>query len=349
MAREMNIAGVRVADDTDVFVIAEIGHNHQGNLETCKKMFDAAKTAGATAVKLQKRQNKAMFTKAMYNETYNSENAYADTYGEHREALEFDHDQYMELKTYAEKLGIIFFSTAFDFESADFLSDINLPCFKIASGDLNNTPLLQYVAKMGKPMIISTGGATMDDVHRAYDTILPLNPQLCIMQCTAGYPPAWEELDIGVIATYHKVFPNAVIGFSSHDNGIAMAVAAYPLGMRIVEKHFTLNRAWKGTDQAFSLEPQGMSKLVRDLTRLRIAMGDGVKRQYKSELKPLYKMAKKIVFNRDLPKGHVIAMEDLAFKVPNDGLPPYRVYEFIGKTTQEDVVEDQNLTDTNVC
>ncbi len=348
MAREMTIAGVRVADDTDVFVIAEIGHNHQGKIETCKQMFDAAKLAGATAVKLQKRNNRSVFTNAIFEERYNSENAYADTYGEHREALEFGHDQYMELKRYADEIGIIFFSTAFDCESADLLADIGMPCFKIASGDLTNTPLLKHVARMGKPMIISTGGALMEDVRRAHDAIMPLNEQLCIMQCTAGYPPAWEELDIGVISTYRQAFPDAVIGFSSHDSGIAMAIAAYPLGMRVVEKHFTLNRAWKGTDQAFSLEPPGMRRLVRDLKRVRIAMGDGVKRKYESELKPLYKMAKKIVFNRDLPAGHVIAWEDLAFKIPNDGLPPYRVYDFIGKTLTKDVIEDENLAESIV-
>lgn len=348
MAREMNIAGVRVADDSDVFVIAEIGHNHQGNLQTCKEMFDAAKQAGASAVKLQKRQNKSMFTKAAYAEKYNSENAYAETYGEHREALEFDHDQYMELKAYAEEIGIIFFSTAFDFESADFLQEIDLPCFKIASGDLIHTPLLKYVAEMGKPMIISTGGALMEDVKRAYDTIIPINKQLCIMQCTAGYPPPWEELDIGVIATYREAFPEAVIGFSSHDSGIAMPVAAYPLGMRMVEKHFTLNRAWKGTDQAFSLEPPGMRRLVRDLQRARIAMGNGEKKKYDSELKPLYKMAKKMVFRTDLPAGHVLTEKDIAFKVPNDGLPPYRVSEFIGKTLSKDVSEDDNLSEAVV-
>ncbi|MHB1103416.1 MAG: N-acetylneuraminate synthase family protein [Devosia sp.] len=343
MKREMTIAGVRIADDTDVFVIAEIGHNHQGDLEICKRMFDTAKEAGATSVKLQKRQNKSMFTKAMYEEKYNSENAYADTYGEHREALEFDLHQYMELKAYAEQIGIIFFSTAFDFESADFLREIDLPCFKIASGDLTNTPLLEYIAEMGKPMILSTGGASMEDVQRAYDTVRPYTDNFCILQCTAGYPPAWEELDLGVIATYREAFPDVVIGLSSHDSGIAMPIAAYPLGMRVVEKHFTLNRAWKGTDQAFSLEPVGMTKLVRDLKRVRIAMGDGVKRQHSSELKPLFKMAKKIVFNRDLPAGHKVTREDLAFKVPNDGIPPYRVGEFIGGTLKSEVTEDQTV------
>jgi N-acetylneuraminate synthase/sialic acid synthase len=303
-------------------------------------MFDAAKAAGATAVKLQKRQNKSMFTKAMYEEKYNSENAYADTYGEHREALEFDHDQYLELKAYAEEIGIIFFSTAFDFESADFLRDIDLPCFKIASGDITNTPLLEYVAKMGKPMILSTGGATMADVQRAYDTVRPHTSNFSILQCTAGYPPAWEELDLAVVATFRAAFPDIVIGFSSHDNGIAMAVAAYPLGMRVVEKHFTLNRAWKGTDQAFSLEPVGMTKLVRDLKRVRVAMGHGVKRQYESELKPLYKMAKSIVFNRNLPAGHTLTKDDVAFKVPSGGLPPYRLNDVLGKKTKAAASED---------
>ena len=343
--REMNVAGVRIADDTDVFVIAEIGHNHQGDMEKCKQLFDAAKESGANAVKLQKRQNKTMFTKAMYNEVYNSENAYAETYGEHREFLEFDFDQYKELKEYAEEIGIVFFSTAFDIPSADFLAKLDIPCFKMASGDLTNLPLLKYVAEMGKPMFMSTGGGTMDDVRRAHDAVAAINSNFCIMQCTAGYPPEWEELNLAVIATYRDAFSDTVIGFSSHDSGIAMALAAYPLGMRVVEKHFTLNRAWKGTDQAFSLEKPGLRRLVRDLRRVRIAMGDGVKRQYDSEKKPLYKMAKKLVFNRDLPQGHVLTSEDIACKVPNDGIPPYRMDEFVGKTLTAPVIEDQSVAE----
>ncbi|MCG8446251.1 MAG: N-acetylneuraminate synthase family protein [Hyphomicrobiales bacterium] len=343
--REMNVAGVRIANDTDVFVIAEIGHNHQGDMEKCKQLFDAAKESGANAVKLQKRQNKTMFTKAMYNEVYNSENAYAETYGEHREFLEFDFDQYKELKEYAEEIGIVFFSTAFDIPSADFLAKLDIPCFKMASGDLTNLPLLKYVAEMGKPMFMSTGGGTMDDVRRAHDAVAAINSNFCIMQCTAGYPPEWEELNLAVIATYRDAFPDTVIGFSSHDSGIAMALAAYPLGMRVVEKHFTLNRAWKGTDQAFSLEKPGLRRLVRDLRRVRIAMGDGVKRQYDSEKKPLYKMAKKLVFNRDLPQGHVLTSEDIACKVPNDGIPPYRMDEFVGKTLTAPVIEDQSVAE----
>ena len=155
-------------------------------------------------------------------------------------------------------------------------------------------------------MIVSTGGALLEDVQRAYDTIMPINPQLAILQCTAGYPAAFEELDLRVIATYRERFPGAVIGFSSHDNGIAMPVAAYMLGARIVEKHFTLNRAMKGTDHAFSLEPVGLRKMVRDLERTYKAMGDGSKKIYDSEKAPIVKMGKSLVVARDLPSGHVL-------------------------------------------
>ncbi len=257
---EFSIDGVRVADDTPCYVIAEIGHNHQGNIETCKEMFRSAVQCGADAVKLQKRDNRALFTSEMYDSPYNSENAYAPTYGTHREALEFNKDQYVELKDYAEEIGIDFFSTAFDRPSADLLEEIGISAYKIASGDLTNTPLLKHVASFGKPMIISTGGATMEDVQRAYDAIRPINANFCILQCTSGYPSPYEELNLRVIETFTKAFPDVVIGFSGHDAGIAMPLVAYMLGARVVEKHFTLNRAWKGTDQAFSLEPAGMRR-----------------------------------------------------------------------------------------
>ena len=199
MARALCVDGVRIADDTDTYVIAEIGNNHQGDLDRCKEMFRVAKEqCGVSAVKLQKRDNKALFTRAMYYSEYNSENAFADTYGAHREKLEFSRDEYVELKRYAKEIGITFFATAFDNPSADFLAELDMPAYKIASGDLTNTPLLKHVAGFGKPLFVSTGGGTMEDVRRACDTIMAINSQLCLMQCTAGYPPEWEELDLGV-------------------------------------------------------------------------------------------------------------------------------------------------------
>jgi sialic acid synthase len=323
MARELTIEGVRIADDTDCWVIAEIGHNHQGSVERCKELFAEAARCGANAVKLQKRDNKALYTHDFFNRPYDNENSYGPTYGLHREALEFDKAQYEELKAYAAELDVTFFSTAFDFSSAEFLADLGMPAYKMASGDLTNTPLLKFVAEIGKPMIVSTGGGTMEDVQRAYDTVMEINPQVALLQCTAGYPVEnWEELDLRVISTYRDYFPEAVIGYSGHDNGIAMPVAAYVLGGRIVEKHFTLNRAWKGTDHRFSLEPVGMRKLD-----------------------PITKMGKKVVAAAALPGGHVLRREDLALKSPADGgLPPYELDALIGRTLRHPIAEDGALS-----
>jgi sialic acid synthase len=287
--RELTIDGRRIADDTDCYVIAEIGHNHQGDLDLCKQMFAAAKEAGADAVKLQKRDNRSLFTKAMYDSPYNSENAFGATYGAHREALEFGWDEYRDLQHVARRIGITFFATAFDENSADFLFDLDMPAFKIASADLANLPLIRKIASDGKPVILSTGCASLDDVIAATGE---LDCPSAILQCTASYPAAFEELNLNVIQKYREVFPNTVIGLSAHDAGIAMAPVSYALGARIIEKHFTLNRTMKGTDQAFSLEPAGMKRMVRDLKRTRVALGDGIKRPYPSEAGPMAKMRK---------------------------------------------------------
>ncbi len=342
--RALCIGAVDITDDGDCFVIAEIGHNHGGSLESARELFAAAKLAGAHAVKLQKRENRSLYTRAMFNKPYENENSYGNTYGEHREALEFGRREYEELKACADDLGIVFFSTAFDLASADFLAELDMPAYKIASADLINTPLLRHVAQAGKPMILSTGGATLDDVRRGYDTVAEINPQVALLQCTAGYPAQWHELDLGVISTYRDLFPEAVVGLSSHDNGIAMAVAAYVLGARIVEKHFTLNRAQKGTDHKFSLEPTGLRKMVRDLRRIRIALGDGTKTMYSSEIDPMVKMAKKLVAAADLPAGHRLEASDIAMKSPGDGLPPNELDRIVGRTLRHPIQADGALT-----
>ena len=332
-----------MSDDSDCYVIAEIGHNHQGNVDTAKQSFRAAKECGANAVKLQKRDNRALYTTAYYNRPYEHENSYGATYGEHREFLEFGRDEYQELQRFAHELGITMFATAFDVPSADFLAELDMPAFKIASGDLANTPLLEYVAKLGKPIVVSTGGHDMDDVQRAYDTIMPVNPQLCLMQCTAGYPCTFKEMNLRVISTYRERFPDVVVGLSAHDSGIAMSLVAYILGARMVEKHFTLNRAMKGTDHAFSLERPGLQKLVRDLQRAREALGDGRKRVYASEEGPIVKMGKKLVAARDLPPGHTLALQDIAIKSPSDGLPPYEIDRVVGRTLMNGLKKDDSI------
>jgi N-acetylneuraminate synthase/sialic acid synthase len=344
MVRQLEIDGTRIADDTDCYVIAEIGHNHQGEVEHCKRLFVAAHEAGASAVKLQKRDNRALFTKAAFDAPYNSENAYGPTYGTHREALEFGREQYLELAQHAKDLGITFFATAFDKPSADLLADLDMPAYKIASGDLRSIPLIQHVARIGKPMILSTGAATLDDVRRAYDAVRPINDKVAFLQCTAAYPPEYEQLDLRVIDTYRQEFPDLVVGFSGHDSGIAMSTAAYTLGARIIEKHFTLNRALRGTDHAFSLEPAGLRKLVRDLKRTRLALGDGTKRFFETEIAPGQKMGKKLVASRDLAAGTVLSQEDIAMKSPGDALFPYHLDDIVGRTLVTGLAEDEAIT-----
>ena len=344
MSATIRIGSHEIWDQADCYVIAEIGHNHQGKLQTAREMFKAAKDAGAHAVKLQKRDNRGLYTKAAYDKPYDNENSYGATYGEHREFLEFELKEYTELQAYAADLGVDFFATAFDMASADFLAKLNVPAYKIASGDVKSTPLLTHVASFGKPIIVSTGGARLDEIRRAYDTIMAINPQLCLLQCTAGYPAAWEELDLRVITQFRQEFPGAVVGFSGHDSGIAMAVAAFVLGARVVEKHFTLNRAMKGTDHAFSLEPAGMRKMVRDLERTRLALGDGVKKIHESERAPILKMGKSLVVAHDLPAVHVLTAADIVMKSPGGGIPPYELDQVIGLATTKALHEDDFLS-----
>ena len=343
MTRTLTIDGVEISDETPTYVIAEIGHNHGGDLDTAMHLFDEARRAGAHAVKLQKRDNRSLYTRAAFDKPYENENSYGATYGEHREALEFGREEYEALIEYSQRIGVTFFATAFDMPSAAFLSALDMPAYKIASADLRNIPLLRHVASFGKPMVLSTGAASMEDVQRAHAAVAEINPEIALLQCTAGYPAAWDELDLGVIQTFRELFPDTVIGLSSHDNGIAMAVAAHALGARVIEKHFTLDRALKGTDHRFSLEPQGLRKLCRDLSRLHVAMGDGTKKMYESEAAPAIKMAKKLVAARDLPAGHVLDADDVAMKSPGDGMAPFELDNVLGRRLTRPLLEDEGL------
>ena len=344
MAKEIFVEGHRISDNDPCYVIAEIGANHMGSLENAKQMFLSAKRSGVSAVKLQKRDNSSLFTKDMYDMSYVNNNSFGDTYGEHREAVEFGKDEYRELQRYAKKIGLTMFATPFDIPSADFLRDLDMPAYKTASADITNTPLLKHIASFGKPMFVSTGAATMEDVERAYNTIMPINQELCILQCTSSYPVEPDEMNLKVIQTYKDRFKDIVIGLSDHQNGIAMALVGYVLGARVIEKHFTINRSWKGTDQPFSLEESGLQKLVRDLERASIAFGDGIKRPFDSEKKTMYKLGKKLVAANDMPIGHIIEEDDLAVKIPNDGLPPYEIDKIVGKKITRNVIKDENIS-----
>jgi N-acetylneuraminate synthase/sialic acid synthase len=205
--------------------------------------------------------------------------------------LEFGSEQYRACRAEAAVRNIDFFATAFDEASADFLYGLNVPAIKIASGGLTDHVLLKHVSSYGKPIILSTGGGTWADVDAAVEVLSAGSAPFALLHCTAAYPVLnYAELNLLAIVEMRARYPETVIGWSGHVSGIAMSLVAYAYGARIIEQHFTLNRAMKGTDHAFSLEPTGLRKLVRDLGRARSATGDGHKRCYDSERKPLAKM-----------------------------------------------------------
>jgi len=342
--RALQIGSRRIADDEPCYVIAEIGHNHGGDPLTALKMIRMAAGCGVQAVKLQKRDVLNLYTRDLLEAPYEHEHSFGSTYGAHRLALELGFPQYVSLRAAAKASGVSFFATAFDEASVDLLMDVEVPAIKLASGDLTNTPLIRYAARKGVPLILSTGGGTEQDIARAVKAVGDAAP-LALLHCTAAYPVRdFAELNLRCIVTLRERYPDVVIGWSGHDAGIAMAVAAYTLGARIIEKHVTLNRTSKGTDHAFSLEPGGLRRLVRDLSRAHVALGDGVKTRYASEDAPLRKMAKSLVAKRPLPEGHVLTEHDLARKSPAGGLEPYLLDELIGFPITQALATDEPLT-----
>ncbi len=293
--RELILDGRRIADTEPCYVIAELGHNHGGSIETAEAMIRSAAECGADAVKLQKRQNDTLYSSALLNQPYENENSYGATYGAHRHALEFGVRDYTAIMATAHAHRVTWFATAFDEPSADFLISIAVPAFKIASGGLTDTALLRHVGQFGKPIILSTGGGTFREVDAAVNTLTGTRSPFALLHCTAAYPiHDYAECNLAVIPQMRERYPETVIGWSSHDTGIALSLVAYAMGARIIEKHFTLDRSSKGTDHAFSLEPKGLATLCADLAKVELAHGDGVKRYYDSERKPIAKMRRRV-------------------------------------------------------
>lgn len=292
--RSLKIGNHVIGDDQPCYVIAEIGSNHGGSVDVAMQMIRIAAACGAQAVKFQIRENGTLYSRELLDQPYENENSYGKTYGAHREALELSTRALVHCVNEAVLSKVDCFATAFDEKSVDKIMSLGMPAIKIASGGLTDLPLLKYAASMHVPIILSTGGGTMKDIDQAVETIANKHTQLAVLACCAAYPVRnWAEHNLRVIATMRDEYPTLVIGWSGHDNGIALAVAAYTLGARIIEKHYTLDRTAKGTDHSFSLEPAGLRKMCRDLERARLALGDGVKRRYASEVGPLSKMTRR--------------------------------------------------------
>ncbi len=340
--REIILNGKKVNDESDAYVIAEISGNHGGSLELCKEMIESAQECGCDAVKLVKRTNRELYTDEYFNMPYDNPNSFGATYGEHREALEFDWDQYCELRKFAFDLDITLFATPFDIPAADFLNELKMPMFKIASGDLTNIPLLKHVADFGRPMIISTGGSRWEDIIRAEESI-KMGIKIAWLQCTAAYPAKIEQMQLRVIEEMREFFPSNVIGLSDHYGGIITGPIAFMFGARIFEKHFTFGHAMKGTDHAFSLKPDRMKRFVTDLRRTKWAMADSQKQPLPDEAEPIRKMGKAVYLNQNFVSGWTIQRSDLVLLSPADGIPPYELNWLIGKKALRDIKRQEPL------
>jgi len=348
MPREIKIDNQIINDDSNCFVIAEIGNNHQGKLENAKKLITLAKQSGVSAVKFQKRDNINLFTEEMFNSPYTGAQSFGPTYGEHRMHLELNENDFKELIQYSKKEKITFFATPFDIKSAEFLYKLGTPAFKIASLDLNNLNLLKTVAEFKLPTIISTGAATLDQVKRTYEVISAINNQIAIMQCTSEYPAKAIHINLNVIKKYREEFPNAVIGYSGHDFGTSIPIAAFSMGARIIEKHFTNDKTLKGTDHQFSLTPNEMTSLVNEIYEVKLSLGDGEKIIYPEEQLSKFKMGKKLVASSTLNAGHVIKENDISIKSPGDGMSPFEIDMILGKKIKKRLTKDSSFTIENL-
>jgi sialic acid synthase SpsE len=276
-----------VGPDHPVYVTAEIGINHNGNLEDALALIDAAAEAGCDAVKFQKRTPEVCVPKDQ--QAVERDTPWGRmTYLEYRHRVEFDHDQYEAIGRYCATRGMAWFASPWDVPSVDFLELANPPAHKIASACLTDDELLERVRETGRTVILSTGMSTMEQIRRAIDILG--RERLILCHTTSSYPAPAEELNLRMIHTLMHVFPDVPIGYSGHEIGLQTTLAAVALGACFVERHITLDRANWGSDQAASVEPAGLTRLVRDIRIVEAALGDGVKRVYDSELPILKKL-----------------------------------------------------------
>jgi len=346
--KTISINNLKIGSNNPVFIIAEIGINHQGEVAIAKQLISAAKESGADCVKFQKRTISRILTKAGLDMIYENPNSFGKTYGEHKKVLELSDEDYYQLKKYSEKLDLVFCASGWDEESIDFLDKLGVSFFKMASADLTNFPLLEHTAKIGKPMFLSTGMTNMQMVKNAYEFVHDLNDQIVILQCTSTYPSAFNEINLNVLKTYADEFNDAVIGYSGHELGIAIPPAAVAMGAKIIERHFTLDRTMKGNDHAASLEPQGFSKMVRDIRHIEKAMGSFEKTAQESE-KPIFKkLAKSIVSVTDIDINTIITREMLTTKGPGTGISPTRINDVIGKKSITKVPRDTVIEEGSI-
>jgi N-acetylneuraminate synthase len=284
----VTIAGKSVGAGNPCYVVAEIGINHNGDLALAKRLIDVAVEAGCNAVKFQKRTIDVVYSAAELARP--RESSFGTTNGELKRGLEFDEGQYREIDAHCKKAGIPWFASPWDEGSVDFLERFDVPCHKVASASLTDDNLLRHIKGTRKPIIISTGMSTMAQIEHAVEVVG--RSDLIILHSTSTYPASYDELNLKVIRVLAERF-DVPVGYSGHETGIASSVAAVALGAVMVERHLTLDRAMWGSDQAASLEPNGMQRLVRDIRLVETSLGDGKKRVFERE-KPIMEKLRRV-------------------------------------------------------
>lgn len=341
-ALTIDFNGTRVGDGLPAYIIAEIGQNHNGDVRIAKKLIDMAVRCGANAVKFQKRDIPSELTREAFDKPYDNSNSFGKTYGEHRLFLELDEQQHLELKEYAQALGITYFCTPCDVPSVELMERIGCPFYKVASRDLTNVPLLERLSKTKKPVIISTGMADLKDISDALAALNMGPREVVIMQCTSEYPCKLENVNLRAMETMRKKFGH-LVGLSDHTSGVIVSSAAAVMGAVMIEKHITLDRTMKGTDQPGSLEETGLKKLVEYIRATEIAKGDGEKIVNPATQQAKEKLARSITSSIFIAKGVEITEAMLCLKSPGTGLTWANRDKVIGRKAVRDIAPDVTI------
>lgn len=329
-----------------VFIIAEAGVNHNGDMELAKRLIDAAHDAGADAVKFQtfKAENvvSAKAKKAAYQEV-NTGNQESQL--DMIKKLELGQSEFLELKQYADQVGIQFMSTAFDMESVDFLAGLNMPFYKVPSGEITNLPYLRKIASLDIPIILSTGMSDLGEIEKAVEVFENGHrnrKDIYVLHCNTEYPTPFEDVNMKAMLTIGQAF-GVSIGYSDHTLGVEVPVAAVAMGAKMIEKHFTLDRTMDGPDHVASLEPSELKQMVQMIRNVVQIMGDGIKRPSPSERKNKDIARRSIHLSNDVLAGAEIKISDLIMKRPGDGISPMEVDRVVGKKVKSDLEAEHQL------
>jgi sialic acid synthase SpsE len=341
--KRVAFAGREVGDGRPCFVIAEIGQNHNGQLNLAKKLIDMAARCKADAVKFQKREISWELTKEAYDRPYEGPNSFGETYGIHREYLELDESQHRELKEYAQACGLVYFCTPCDPPSVDMLERIGNPIYKIASRDVTNIPLLKHLAKTGKPVILSSGMSSMKEITVAIEAFEGSDCDLTLMQCISEYPAKPENVNLRAMKTMRDQF-DLLVGLSDHTAGVVTGVAGANIGAFAVEKHITMSRAMNGTDHAAALEEEGLRRLVQYIRVCELAMGDGKKEFNPVAQKAKEKLARSLVSKFEIPAETVLTEEMLVMKSPGTGLAWNQRDQIVGRKANVTIPAETTLS-----